>query len=244
MTIDPFLDHPELRGKIDTAEDSYFRVNNLRDVMLANPAAASFWHLLHTCEERRASRDAALAGHQGDLWIFAYGSLMWDPALRFDRVLRARAPGHERAFILRDIYGTRGTVEAPGLMAALDAGDGCDGLIFRVPEALITEETSILWRREYVCPGYIPTLIDVDTKMGPVKALAFLADHASEIMVPEITRAEQVRYIATGRGFMGSSLDYVAGIQEQFAAIGIADPIVDDLMKDVLAYRAEAAAVG
>jgi hypothetical protein len=33
-----------------------------------------------------------LEGHEGDLWIFGYGSLIWDPALEFAEVRRAFAP--------------------------------------------------------------------------------------------------------------------------------------------------------
>ncbi len=244
MTNDPYAEHPGLRGKIIDPLSSYFRVNDLREVMLANPETAPFWHLLHTPEERRASRNATLAGHEGDLWVFAYGSLMWNPALRFDKVLRAHAPGHARAFILRDIYGGRGTQDAPGLMAALDVGQGCDGLVFRVPEAIIAEETDVLWAREFVGPGYVPQLIETETTWGTIPALTFLADHSSVIMAPDITRAEQIRYVATGEGFMGSSLDYLRGIKEQFDVLGIVDPNVDDLLSEALQYCEERVSAG
>ncbi len=237
MSDDPYSEHPGLRGKIIDPMTSYFRQNDLRDVMLANPQTAPFWHLLHSPQTRRASRDETLADHCGDLWVFAYGSLMWNPALRYDKVLRAHAPDHARAFILRDIYGGRGTEETPGLMAALDTGNGCDGLVFRVPEAIIDEETDILWAREFVGPGYCPQLIETETSIGPVQALAFLADHKSPIMAPDITRQEQVECIATGVGFMGSSLEYIAGIKEQFDVLDICDPMVDSLLHDALAYR-------
>ena len=237
MSTDPFADHPGLRGKINDPMSSFFRINDLRDVMLANPQTKPFWHLMFSPQERIAARDKALADHRGDLWIFAYGSLMWDPALRFNHVLRARAEHHERAFILRDIYGGRGTQDAPGLMAALDHGGGCDGLIFRVPEPIIMDETEILFRREYVGPGYEPRLIDVKAGDKTVKALAFLADHDSEIMAGDISRQEQIHYVATGKGFMGTSLEYLKGIHHQFKAIGITDPKVDALLEDVIAYR-------
>ncbi len=236
MTNDPYADHPGLRGKITDPMDSYFRTNDLREVMLSNPATAPFWHLLYTPEERQASRDAALADHSGDLWVFAYGSLMWNPALRFDKVLRAHAPEHARAFILRDIYGGRGTEDNPGLMAALDAGDGCDGLVFRVPEALIEEETDILWAREFVGPGYTPELIETNTKIGPIKALAFLADHDSVIMTADISYEEQIKCVAQGEGFMGTSLDYLLGIKKQFDVLDITDPTVDELLAAAQSY--------
>jgi cation transport protein ChaC len=65
-------------------------------------------------DTREGLRRAALAGHEGDLWVFGYGSLIWDPALEFAEVRRAFAPNHRRRFILEDIYGGRGTPTAPG----------------------------------------------------------------------------------------------------------------------------------
>ena len=81
-----------------------------------------------SAEAREASRRVTLASHTGDLWVFAYGSLMWDPAMDFTEVRRAWLPGHARRFILCDIYGARGTPEAPGLMAALDWGEPVCGV--------------------------------------------------------------------------------------------------------------------
>lgn len=48
--------------------------------------------------------------------------MMWDPAFRFEEVPRAHVLSYARRFILKDIYGGRGTVDAPGLMVALDKG--------------------------------------------------------------------------------------------------------------------------
>ena len=65
-----------------------------------------------------------------DLWIFAYGSLIWDPAFYFEEVRVAKAPGYQRSFCLRSEIG-RGSPEKPGLMVALDHGSECQGLAFR-----------------------------------------------------------------------------------------------------------------
>lgn len=106
--------------------------------------------------------------------MFAHGSLMWDPAIDFAEVRRAWLPGHARRFILCDIHGARGTRDAPGLMAALDRGDGC-----------------------------------------------FLADHESDMIRGDLSRDEQVRYAATGTGFLDCSHDYLENIARKFAAFGI-----------------------
>ena len=74
-------------------------------------------------EEREATRHEILSGRRdADLWVFAYGSLMWDPAFLFEEVRRADVSGYARRFCLQDEIGGRGSRDAPGLMSALDRG--------------------------------------------------------------------------------------------------------------------------
>jgi hypothetical protein len=117
---DPFVHHPELRDLIDEPENCFFRTFTTTKLaeMAREKGIPQWWY---SDEEREAMRAKALAKHGGgDLWVFAYGSLMWDPGLYFEEVRRAWLPDHARRLILKDIYGARGTAEAPGLMAALD----------------------------------------------------------------------------------------------------------------------------
>ena len=58
----------------------------------------------------------------GDLWVFGYGSLMWDPAMEFAEVRRGRTKLYARSFCLWDVGG-RGSLDRPGLMLAIDAYD-------------------------------------------------------------------------------------------------------------------------
>lgn len=236
---DPFVHHAELRGKIVEPLQSYFRgftTEKLEETLRGRGMPTGWWW---ADEVREASRLTALAGRRDtDLWVFAYGSLMWDPAFRFAEVRRAHAPAHRRRFILKDIYGARGTADAPGLMAALDHGAGCEGLAFRIAHHHVEEETEILWRRECVAPAYTPTFIDVTLANGTVSALTFLADHEAELIDASMTRAEQIRYLATGNGFLGTSLQYLSNIAGQFTQLGIEDADVTALLRDALAFDA------
>ena len=148
---------------------------------------------------------------------------MWDPALRFAEVRRAFAAGHERRFILMDEKGGRGTKEAPGLMAALDTGDGCEGLAFRIREEDVETETEVLFRREAIGPGYLATFVPVRIAGEDTSALTFLADHDYPDIRGDIARSEQVRCIATGAGFLGTSREYLANIVDHFGHLGIED---------------------
>lgn len=213
---------------------SFFRDFNARAIFQERPELHWVLELLNTDNEREASRRQVLDGRQnGDLWVFAYGSLMWDPALRFSEVRRAAAPGYERRFILKDIYGGRGTPEEPGLMAALDHGDGCEGLVFRIDSSDVDTETEILWRREMIGNAYQPVFIEALVDDQPVEALTFVADHGADSMCTELTREEQVRFISTGTGFMGTSHEYLKNIVNQFAALCIVDEDCAALLAEV-----------
>jgi glutathione-specific gamma-glutamylcyclotransferase len=148
-------------------------------------------------------------------------------------VRRARAVGHARRFILRDDKGGRGTVEAPGLMAALDIGDGCEGLAFRIRAGDVEVETEILFRREVVGPGYIPAFIPIRMAGSQASALTFMANHDHPSICGDITRSEQVRLIATGAGTLGTSREYLANIVAHFAHLGVEDEHCTGLLREV-----------
>jgi cation transport protein ChaC len=239
---DPFRFHPSLREKIKPFEASFFRtitVQRVHEIMAERGLAVTF--TFHTDARREALRAEALRHHEGDLLVFAYGSLLWDPALDFADVRRAHAPGHARAFILVDIHGGRGTAEAPGLMAALDAGAGCDGLVFRIAAEKVETETEILFRREMIGPGYHARFVPVIVDGREARALTFLADHDDPAMRPDISRAEQLRYLSTGTGFLGSSHEYLRNVVEHLHDMAIPDPDLDALLADTEAEMARLA---
>jgi glutathione-specific gamma-glutamylcyclotransferase len=235
MTLDPFARHPELRNLITDPERSNKRSLKPQAVPSPQPKQG-LDEFLRPPEQREALRHATLGGFEGDLWVFGYGSLMWDPGFRFVELRRAHVADHACRFILKDIYGARGTRERPGLMAALDHGPDCDGLVFRIAAADVAVETEVLWNREMSGNAYHAVFLMAETIEGPVRALAFTADHSSPAIVGEITRAEQVEFIATGAGFFGSSLDYLKNIAAHFAAFGIVDAEVSGLMRETSAW--------
>lgn len=237
MPPDAFANHPELRSLITDPAQSAMRRFDPHALAASRPDLGLEAFLM-AADRREALRQAALAHVQSDLWVFGYGSLMWDPAFRFAEVRRAHVADHARRFILKDSYGGRGTADLPGMLAALDYGAGCDGLVFRIAAADVAAETEILWRREMAGPAYHAVFVVADTELGSVQALAFTADHASAAIVGDISRAEQVQFIATGAGFFGSSLDYLANIAAHFAALGIEDAEVSGLMREAATYLA------
>ena len=227
-----FAHHPELRERIVDPLGSFFRNFDIAALAEAHPEFDISW--ISSDAAREASRAKMLASHGGgDLWVFAYGSLMWDPGFRFIDVRRAIVPDHARRFILLDKNGARGTRDRPGLMAALDTGDGCAGLAFRIAAAEIEAETEILWKREMVGPAYLPTFVTARMDDGAHSALTFVADHDAEVIAPDLTRAEQIALIATGAGILGTSKAYLENIVSQFAHLGIVDAECSSLLADV-----------
>lgn len=238
--VDPFAHHPELREKIADPLQSFFRDFNALEVFKKWPELHWVIEKLYTEEFRTASRNEVLSSHRdGDLWIFAYGSLMWDPAFLFNEVRRAKVPDHARRFILKDVWGGRGTSELPGLMAALDEGDGCDGLIYRISSDTIEAETANLWAREMVAPGYVPRFVNAQVGDTSVPALTFVANYEAESIHPNLTRDEQLRYLKTGTGVLGTSMEYLENIVCQFSVLGIVDQECSALLQEAKALDAD-----
>ena len=238
MSRNPFIHHPALRGLIADPEKSFFRNFKPSDLDARMKALGREDGWRHGDDEVEAARLAFLDGRlDQDLWIFAYGSLMWDPAFKFAEVRRALAPNHARKFILKDTFGARGTPETPGLMAALDDGAGCEGLAFLIGKEEVRHETCVFWRRELLGHAYRPALIAVETGLGGVEALTVVANHESELICPQITRDEQYRCIAKGKGFLGTSLEYLENISTHFETLEIEDREVSTLLEGARSYQ-------
>ena len=238
--MDPFVHHPELRGKVADPVASVYRTLSLESVaqmMIDHDLPSGWWF---SDAERLALLDRFLATHDGgDLWVFAYGSLMWDPALIFDEVRRARVPNYARRFILRDIYGGRGRPEQPGLMAALDTcpTGTCDGIVFRIAAHRVRDEAAVLFQREMIAPAYVPRMVDTMIEGQTIKSLAFVADHQAELIDATMTRAEQIACLVSGRGVFGSSFEYLQNVVRGLADFGIEDADASDLLREALAAR-------
>lgn len=236
MPLDPgvYSHHPHLADLIADPEGAAMRTMQPSDfdAGVIESGGPADWR--YTDEERIALWQEEMAGRfDRDLWVFGYGSLMWNPALMFEEVRLADLPGHVRRMCMIDTLGGRGSMKAPGLIAGLDTGAGtCTGLAFRIPAAAVATETEILWRRERLCPGYRTAFVGVETAQGPVEALTFVADHAAEGVDVAIPRAEQVRMIRGGEGVLGTSLAYLQGMVTHLRDFGIHDAELEALLAE------------
>lgn len=187
--------------------------------------------------ERAASLAATLAARppgQDGVWLFAYGSLIWNPAIAFAERRRARVHGWHRAFCLSTIAG-RGTPEEPGLVLGLDRGGACVGAAFRVAPADVQRELTLLWQREMLSGSYVPRWVPLRDEAGAVfaEAIGFTIRREGPYYTSRLPRAELVRRLATAAGALGSSADYLLHTRDGLRAMGIRDRWVEGLAGEV-----------
>lgn len=224
LNADAFQHLPDLQDKILDPELSVFRDLDFAaiDAAAKENGLPPEWRRSHA--DREGNRRAVLASRMGrDLWVFAYGSLMWDPGFYFDEVRIGRLEGYSRKFCLHLPTG-RGTREHPGLMAALDEGGVCEGLAFRIAADHVDEETEIIWRREMLAYGYVPAFVQIETAQGAIEALTFVANHDDERYLGMIDREEAARRIASAEGILGTNLSYIENLHRQMGVLGLHDP--------------------
>ena len=190
-----------------------------------------------SAEERAASLAATLARRPpgvDDVWLFAYGSLIWNPAISFAERRLARVHGWHRAFCLSTIAG-RGTPDAPGLVLGLDRGGACTGAAFRVAEADVETELSLLWQREMLSGSYAPRWVGVRDADGVrfATAIAFTIRRDGPYYTRRMERSALVARLATARGALGSCAEYLLRTRDGLRSLGIRDRWVERLADEV-----------
>ena len=239
MNADAFIHLPDLRDRVTHPGKSQLRLTPEMFAMWERRARAAGlpanWRL--SDEAIEASRLALLGDHKGseDLWIFSYGSLMWDPGFHFAEVRLADVEGYQRRFTLRIDLG-RGSRDHPALMLSLEEQQGCcRGLAFRIAAADVHAESSILWRREMLRGGYAPAMVPMTTPQGLITALAFVSNTSHPSYVGELPFAETAATIARGKGILGTNREYLVQLVTQLQALDIHDPYVAQLHASISA---------
>ena len=233
MTADAFIHLPDLRSRVTQPEKSLLRLTPEMFAMWEQRARAAGWPAGWRLPDEaiEASRLAVLGDHPegDDLWIYSYGSLMWDPGFHFAEVRLADAENYQRRFTLKISLG-RGSRDYPALMLSLEPREGCcRGLAFRIAASSVHAETAILWRREMLRGGYTPTMVPMVTPQGPIDALAFVSNPLHPSYVGELPLAETAAIIASGKGILGTNREYLVQLATQLDALGIDDPYVAQL---------------
>ena len=171
-----------------------------------------------------------------DIWIFAYGSLIWHPLIQFVERRVGTIYGFHRRFCLWTPYG-RGTPENRGLVLGLDRGGSCRGLIYRIAPADVATELPLLWRREMMMGCYRPRWVKVVDGAETWQAIAFVVNAQHRAYAGDLSPAIAVEHIATASGTLGSCADYLLQTIEGLTNAGIKDKALLQLQKQVLAKQ-------
>jgi cation transport protein ChaC len=168
----------------------------------------------------------------GDVWVFGYGSLIWNPAFDFVERRVALVRGWHRRFCLWMKAG-RGTPESPGLMLALDRGGCCRGIAFRLALAQVEEELLILWRREMLSGSYDARWLDAHTREGPIRVVTFVANRRHARFANGLSDEEVADRVAVARGPLGSCKEYLFNTVEHLEALGFRDASLERIRRRV-----------
>lgn len=161
-------------------------------------------------------------------WVFAYGSLLWNPLFPFEDARPATLNGRHRRFCLWSLA-SRGTSTQPGLVLGLDRGGSCQGVVYRLPARAAKDELMLLWRREMVLGAYHPLWVTVHCGQSPLVALAFVVDRTHRQYTGKLTLGEQADVLASAAGAFGSSADYLERARVALITHGVVDPYLERL---------------
>jgi cation transport protein ChaC len=185
-------------------------------------------------EALERSLEQMLAEHAADreIWVFGYGSLMWNPEFAYDAKRVATVHGYHRNFCLWSRI-NRGTPESPGLVLTLERGGSCRGLAYRLTRGRDREELSVLWRREMSLGSYRPRWLEVRSGGTSFQALAFVVNRRCTGYAGKLPMDTMVQAISTAQGKYGSSADYLFRTEAALAEHGIRDGHVRQLAERV-----------
>lgn len=196
-------------------------------------------HVRYMADEERRRHVAemlARAPRPKRIWVFGYGSLMWNPAFHYVERHTARVHGFHRQFCLW-ARGGRGSAERPGLMLSLESGGSCTGVAYRIAPEAAASELDVLWRREMSSWSYRPVWVTAHMRRGTEPSIVFAVNRSHERYVPGLDTETIARYLATGAGLNGSCREYLFDTAEHLLELGIRDRRIEALAHRVRDLR-------
>lgn len=168
------------------------------------------------------------------MWVFGYGSLLWNPGFEVAEQVIARLEGWHRSFCMRSIH-HRGTEEHPGLVLALDAEAGahCQGLALKVAEGHEAQTLDYLRERELISSAYIEKTLPLMLRDGrEVEAVTYVIN-PDHVQYCHLTLAEQAEIITTAVGGRGPNTEYLHNTARHLVELGIEDEDLVWLSREV-----------
>jgi glutathione-specific gamma-glutamylcyclotransferase len=159
-----------------------------------------------------------------DLWVFAYGSLMWRPGFEAVESTAAEIDGYHRSLCIES-HRHRGTPEKPGLVLGLDEGGSCRGIAYRVEAARAADTLAYLRERELVTHVYVEKMLPISLEDGRVvPAVAYVVDRGHHQYVGLLSPEETLSRIVGRVGLAGPNPDYVVNTARELERLGVEDP--------------------
>jgi cation transport protein ChaC len=158
----------------------------------------------------------------GDLWVFAYASLIWKPECEHTETRRALLHGWHRSLCMKSTI-NRGTPEVPGLVFALDRGGSCQGVVLRISQRCAEFELSRLWHREMINAVYTPRWVNCSTEQGSVTALTFTLTRTHASYLGRLNDRQYLKVFKHAAGRYGTTWEYVKRTHEALHRAGIHD---------------------
>lgn len=174
------------------------------------------------------------------MWVFGYGSLLWNPGFEVAESVIGTLPDYARSFCMRSIH-HRGTIEDPGLVLALDqqAGEACEGIALRVAAGQEEETLACLRERELVSAAYVEKKLPVQLRDGrEITALVYVIDEAHDQYCGGLPLEEQAQIIAKAVGGRGPNTEYLYNTADHLASVELHDPALEWLSARVKAISA------
>lgn len=166
-----------------------------------------------------------------ELWIFGYGSLMWNPGFPFVERESALLRGYHRAFcVYSQQY--RGTPEKPGLVFGLQSGGSCRGVAYRIAEADCQAARAYLREREMTSYVYeerrLPIVLPQERR---VLAYTYVADSKHPQYTGRLPLERVAELVCQGVGERGACAEYLANTVRHLDELGIEDGPMHKLLR-------------
>ena len=169
-----------------------------------------------------------------DVWLYAYGSLIWSPMIDFSEKRNAVLFGYHRQFCMWTKLG-RGTPQRPGLTLALEPGGSNKGIAYRIPLQNIEKELRIIWNREMIGGSYVPKIVKLHTvdggKRDVISAIAFVMNRSHENYTGKLDPKIMAKVIASAEGPLGKCRDYLFNTVKHLDDLGLSDKKLSELLK-------------
>ena len=173
----------------------------------------------------------AQALHPGPgLWLFAYGSLMWDGAVPASETRPATLHGYHRRYCLWDER-ERGTPGHPSLTLGLVPGHSCAGLAMHLSEPSLPGAFWTAWRHEMPAGFYDARMVPIETESGSIEALTFIARPDHQLFAPDLDDATIAHHLAHDSGPGGTAREYFDRTTACLIELGTPDPYLARLTK-------------